>query len=159
MSDAIFRHILQKLFFFFKKNSLERQKGSDQGGGFYNFHTINFDIGYLLYDPCMTHLIEPWGYLPKRRALALVTAISSFLCFFVVYTQVLHSELLLFDLEVKLNNVKISDIQIQIDILVTMTEWETFQNRRRHVIGKLHPGRGPLVHVKAIDNLQWRRRR
>ena len=40
-----------------------------------------------------------------------------------------------------------------------MTEWETFQNRRRHVIGKLHPGRGPLVHVKAIDNLQWRRRR
>ena len=33
VSDAIFRHILQKLFFFFKKNSLERQKGSEQDGG------------------------------------------------------------------------------------------------------------------------------
>ena len=32
VSDAIFRHILQKLFFFLKK-SLERQKGSEQDGG------------------------------------------------------------------------------------------------------------------------------
>ena len=34
--------------------------------------TASKHVFFQRYDPFTTHLIEPWGYLPKRRALALV---------------------------------------------------------------------------------------